>query len=118
MYPEPIAMPHVRSIALAAFLLLLANPALAQSRTAGYHTAARLAASLDSIARANPSVRVTTLATSPGGRPVQLVRIGTSDEKPALLVLAGAHGPQLASSEVALRLIRLLSSRQGVSANG
>ncbi len=117
MYPEPIAMPHVRSIALAAFLLLLANPALAQSRTAGYHTAARLAASLDSIARANPSVRVTTLATSPGGRPVQLVRIGTSDEKPALLVLAGAHGPQLASSEVALRLIRLLSSRQGVSAN-
>jgi len=118
MYPNPIAMPHSRPIARAALLLLLASPALAQSRTAGYHTAARLAASLDSVARANPqSVRVTTLATTPGGRPVQLVRIGTSDEKPALLILAGAYGPQLASSEVALRLVRELAARQGVAAN-
>jgi hypothetical protein len=89
-----------------------ALPLPAQGRTAGYHTAARLSASLDSLARANPAfVKVSTLATSPGGRPVQLVRLGDSDEKPALLVLAGAYGPQLASSEVALRLIRGIASK-------
>lgn len=97
-----------------ALLAALALPLGAQGRpTAGYHTAARLAASLDSISRAHRGfVTLATLATSPGGRPVQIVRIGDSDEKPALLVLAGAHGPQLASSEVALRVIRELASRQ------
>ena len=96
----------------AALLALTALPVAAQGRAAGYHPAARLAASLDSLARANAQhVRVTTIATSPGGRPVQAVRIGTADEKPALLVLAGAYGPQLASSEVALRVVRDLAAR-------
>lgn len=85
----------------------------AQGRpTDGYHTAARFSAALDSIARANRGfVTLSTIATSPGRRPVQLVRLGTSDEKPALLILAGAHGPQLASSEVALRVIKELAAR-------
>lgn len=104
-----------RPLRFAGATLLLAAGALpiaAQGRTAGYHTAARLSASLDSLARANPGfVRVSTLATSPGGRPVQLVRLGDSDEKPALLVLAGAFGPQLASSEVALRLVREIARK-------
>lgn len=96
----------------AALLLLAAAPAAAQGRAAGYLPAARFAAALDSVARANPQVvRLSVLATSPGGRPVHLVRIGTADEKPALLVLAGAYGPQLASSEVALRAVRELASR-------
>ncbi len=93
-------------------LALAALPASAQGRTAGYHPAARLAASLDSLARAHPQhVRVTSLATSPGGRPVQVVRIGGADDRPALLVLAGAYGPQLAASEVALRATRDLAAR-------
>lgn len=96
----------------ALLLAALAAPLAAQGRATGYHTAARLSASLDSIARANPRhVRVTTLATSPGGRPVQVVRLGDSDERPALLLLAGAYGPQVASSEVALRVVRDLAAR-------
>jgi hypothetical protein len=86
----------------------------AQARvTDGYHTAARLSGAIDSIARAHRGfVTVSTLATSPGRRPVQLVRLGDSDEKPALLILAGAYGPQLASSEVALRIVRELAGRR------
>ena len=48
-----------RGIGLACAEALLAAGALpiaAQGRTAGYHTAARLSASLDSIARANPGL--------------------------------------------------------------
>lgn len=103
-------------------LALMAGPLAAQGRagnTAGYHTAARLAASIDSVARANRGfITVSTLATSPGGRPVQLVRLGTpdgADRKPALLVIAGAYGPQLASSEVALRVVRELAARRSGS---
>ncbi len=109
--------PIARRIAVAALAAAVAVPLGAQAPTAGYHSAQRLAAALDSIARSKPGVvTVTTIATSPGARPVQLVRIGTADDKPAVLVLAGAHGPQLASSEVALRLIRELVARAGTPA--
>lgn len=101
--------------AFAAFAALAAPlpGAGAQGRpTDGYHTAARLAGALDSVARANRGfVSVSTIATSPGRRPVHLVRLGDSDEKPALLILAGAYGPQLASSEVALRIVKELAAR-------
>lgn len=91
---------------------IVVPPLRAQSPTAGYHTAAQLKTALDSIARANSrTVSVTTLATSPGGRAVPVVRLGDSDDKPALLILAGAYGPQLASSEVALRIVRALAAR-------
>lgn len=109
-------MPDSRTLARAVFIgALLSLPLSAQSRaTDGYHNAQRLAAALDSVARAKPQlVRVTTLATSPGRRPVQLVRLGGSEDKPALLILAGAYGPQLASSEVALRIVRDLARRHG-----
>jgi hypothetical protein len=110
------------SAALALAALALPTPATAQARpnaTAGYHTAARLSAAVDSIARTNRAfVTVRTLATSPGGRPVQLVRLGDSDEKPALLILAGAYGPQLASSEVALRIVREVATRHAAQRLG
>lgn len=112
-------MPDFRSLSRAllctALGALASLPLGAQARaTDGYHNAQRLAAALDSIARAKPAlVRVTTLATSPGRRPVQLVRLGGSDDKPALLILAGAYGPQLASSEVALRIVRDIARRHG-----
>ena len=101
-------MPHIRSLGAVALLAALALPSGAQGRpTDGYHNAARLTAALDSIARSNANlVRIEVIATSPGRRPVHVVRLGGRDEKPALLVLAGAYGPQLSSSEVALRMIR------------
>lgn len=99
----------------ATLLVALALPLGAQGRpTDGYHTAARFSAALDSIARAKPAlVKVSTIATSPGNRPVQLVRLGGTEEKPALLILAGAYGPQVSSSEVALRVVRDLARRHG-----
>lgn len=108
-------MPDTRSLIRALLLgAALSIPLGAQARaTDGYHTAARLSAVLDSIARAKPAlVKVTTLATSPGRRAVQLVRLG-ADDKPALLILAGAYGPQISSSEVALRIVRDLARRHG-----
>jgi hypothetical protein len=110
-------MPHIRSLGAVALLATLAIPSGAQGRpTDGYHTAARLGAALDSIARSASSVvRVTTIATSPGRRPVQVVRVGASDTKPAVLVLAGAYGPQISSSEVALRMVRNLASLTGTN---
>jgi hypothetical protein len=101
-------MPQIRSLGAAALVAALALPSGAQGRpTDGYHTAARLGAVLDSIARSKPDlVKVEVLATSPGRRPVHVVRLGGRAERPALLVLAGAYGPQISSSEVALRMIR------------
>ncbi len=117
-------MPSIRTPLAFVALALAAGPLAAQGRagnTAGYHTAARLAASIDSVARANRGfITVSTLATSPGNRPVQLVQLGTADRadrKPALLVIAGAYGPQLASSEVALRVIRELAARRSTDAS-
>lgn len=100
-------MPLIRSLGAAVLLTVLALPSGAQGRpTDGYHTNARLAAVLDSIARSKPALaNVSVLATSPGRRPVHLVRLGV-DDKPAVLILAGAYGPQVSSSEVALRIVR------------
>lgn len=78
---------------------------------------ARLAASLDSLGRARPQVvRVSIIATSPGGRSAQLVRLGAGadvDARPAVLLLANAHGPHLVGSEVALRTARDLAGAYG-----
>lgn len=99
---------------MAALLAATAASLGAQQRpTDGYHTAARLGAVLDSIQRSKPStVNVSVLATSPGNRPVHLVRLG-ADDKPALLILAGAYGPQISSSEVALRIVRDIAANPG-----
>lgn len=106
-------MPHIRSLGAVALLAALALPSGAQGRpTDGYHTNARLGAVLDSIARSKPAlVNVSVLATSPGRRPVHVVRLG-ADDKPAVLILAGAYGPQVSSSEVALRIVRDLARDQ------
>ncbi|MBA3854520.1 MAG: hypothetical protein C0503_08900 [Gemmatimonas sp.] len=106
-------MPLIRSLGAATLLAVLALPSGAQGRpTDGYHTNARLTAVLDSIARSKPAlVNVSVLATSPGRRPVHVVRLG-ADDKPAVLILAGAYGPQVSSSEVALRIVRDLARDQ------
>lgn len=107
-------MSQLRSLGATALLAVLALTAGAQGRPAdGYHTNARLAAALDSIQRAMPrDVAVSVLTNSAGGRPVHVVRIGAED-KPAVLVLAGAYGPQVSSSEVALRIVRDLAREIG-----
>ncbi len=109
-------MPHIRSLGAVALLAALALPSGAQGRpTDGYHTNARLGAVLDSIARSKPAlVNLSVLATSPGRRPVHVVRLG-ADDKPALLILAGAYGPQVSSSEVALRIVRDLARDQATA---
>lgn len=108
-------MSAIRSLGAVALLAATALPSAAQGRaTDGYHTAARFGAALDSIARAKPAlVKVSTIATSPGRRPVHLVRLGGAEDKPALLILAGGYGPQISSSEVALRVVRDLARRHG-----
>jgi hypothetical protein len=91
--------------------------AAASASTAGYHNSARLNAAFDSIARAKPTlVRVSVLATSPGNRAVQLVRVGSGanvDDRPALLVVGNANGQHVLGSEIALRTVRSLASRYG-----
>jgi hypothetical protein len=96
------------------------SPAARAAATAGYHNSAQLSAAFDSIARAKPSlVKVSTLATSPGNRPVQLVRIGAGanvDDRPALLIVANAAGAHVVGSEIALRTVRSLAAAYGTNA--
>jgi hypothetical protein len=97
---------------------LLVAPALAaQSPATGYHDHAALGRALDSLQRAHPRlVQVTTLARSPGGRAVQAVRLGAgadADARPALLVVANAHGPHVVGSEIALAAVQRLAARHG-----
>ena len=109
------------SLSTRLLLLSAALPALAGAQgtpaTGGYATHQRLAASLDSIARAKAQVvRVSTIATSPGGRAVHLVRVGAGanvDARPAVLLLANTHGPHIVGSEVALRTVRDLAAAYG-----
>ncbi len=89
--------------------------AQASSLSAGYLPHARLVSTIDSLRRANPQLlSVREIATSPGGRAVQVVRIGSggdaADKRPAVLVVANAYGPHVVSSEVALRMIRNMAS--------
>lgn len=94
-----------------------ASPALAQDVAAGYSDAAALARSIDRLRRDQPDlVRVETLATSPGGRAVHAITLGSGDdlsERPALLVVANAFGPHLVGGEVAMRAVANLAAAYG-----
>ncbi len=110
------------TVLVAAAITLSPGLAFAQRATttlsAGYRPHARLAAALDSLRRANPQlVSVREIAKSPGGRAVHVVRVGTggdaADKRPAVLVVANAHGPHVVSSEVAVRMIASMVSGYG-----
>ncbi|HEU4799423.1 MAG TPA: M14 family metallopeptidase [Gemmatimonadales bacterium] len=91
----------------------LPRPLHAQSPDAGYHDGRALRAAFDDLARQHPRlVTVSTLGTSAGGRPLTLVRLGAAsdEERPALLVIANAHGPHVVGSEVALRVTQRLAA--------
>ncbi|HLV27321.1 MAG TPA: M14 family zinc carboxypeptidase [Gemmatimonadales bacterium] len=80
-----------------------------RAEQARYRNHARLTRAIDSLRRAHPQlIQVSEIATSPGGRAVHAVRIGTGDDvdsRPALLLLANAYGPHLVGSEIAVAAI-------------
>lgn len=91
------------ALVLSAALALVAPPLEAQ-----YQTHAQLSRSVQELANANRArTSVVTIATSPGGRAIQALRVGPAD-RPALLVIAGAHGPQLVGSNIALSAARAM----------
>ncbi|MEO5824941.1 MAG: M14 family metallopeptidase [Gemmatimonadales bacterium] len=99
---------------LALFALLPLHGVVAQ-RSTPYRTHAALSADLRALATAHSSgATLVTIATSPGGRAVQALRVGSGrdvDSRPALLVIANAHGPHLVGSEIAFASARRLLER-------
>lgn len=102
-------------------LALLAPPLSAQAGppapTAGYRNHAALTTALETLRREHPRlVSVDVIATSPGGRAVHAVRLAAGanpDQRPALLILAGAHGPHLVGSEIAVGTAQRLAGAYG-----
>ncbi len=97
-------------------LALVVPPATAQWRD---HRS--LSAMLTSLAQTHPSqALLVTVATSPGGRSIQALRVGAGGDaatRPALLVVANAYGPHLVGSGIALATAeRLLQSGSSDSA--
>lgn len=91
------------ALVLSALLALSSVPLSAQ-----YQNHAQLLRSVQQLAAANGSrTALLTIATSPGGRAVQALRVGPAG-RPALLVIAGAHGPQLVGSSIALSAAKAL----------
>ncbi len=87
----------------------------ANAPSAGYLSHSALTSAIEELRRANPSLlSVREIAKSPGGRAVHVVRIGSggdaADKRPAVLVIANAFGPHVVSSEVALRIMRQMTS--------
>ncbi|MDZ7314758.1 MAG: M14 family metallopeptidase [candidate division KSB1 bacterium] len=77
----------------------------------GYDSMDELHRRCEALARAHPQlVRVDTLARTPGGRPVLRLRLGRGDDLPAMLLIGGVEGDDLASPQVCLgfteRLLR------------
>lgn len=82
-----------------------------------YHDNAALSSALGDLASRHGNVaRVFEIARSPGGTAIEAVRLGAGDDvesRPALLVVAGAYGPHLIGSEVALNAARELAASYG-----
>lgn len=76
-----------------------------------------LSAAVASLAQANGArASLTTIATSPGGRAIQALRLGAGADvatRPALLVVANAYGPHLVGSEVAYQAAERLLQAYG-----
>jgi hypothetical protein len=74
---------------------------------------------LDSLARANPRVRLDTLGFSHERRPILAVQIGQRDDaasRPNVIFMATYHAREWAATEMALRLVRHLASPPAPSA--
>lgn len=102
----------MRALLAAALAVVAVSPLQSQWRA---HQA--LTATLQGLVAAHPSrSELVTVATSPGGRVVQALRIGTGSgvaARPALLVVANAHGPHLVGSEIAVATAERLLAAYG-----
>ena len=80
------------------------NPAL--EGYANYEAFARSVAELD----ASEVASVTSLGKTFAGRDIYVITVGAGkqDEKPAILVIGNVHAPQVAGSELAMRMARQL----------
>lgn len=89
------------ALALSAALLSSAPPLLSQ-----YQDHAGLDREMSELARAHADrAELVTIATSPGGLSVKALRVGPAGQ-PSLLVVAGANGPDLIGSTIALTSAR------------
>lgn len=105
----------MRTLFAAALAVVLVTPAHAQWRT---HQG--LSASMRTLAQAHRQrAELVTIATSPGGRSVQALRVGAGADvatRPALLVVANAHGPHLVGSEITIAAAERLLVAYGADA--
>jgi hypothetical protein len=95
---------------------VLHTPGTACAQSDGYHDASAVASAMSDIARARSVVRTGEIVRSPGGTPVSYLRLGAGsdvNERPALLIVAGAWGPHVVGSEIALRTTRSLAEAYG-----
>ncbi len=98
----------------AGWCLLAAMPLTAQRPADGYHAASALASALKSAG--GSVVEVSTIGTSAGGLPLLAARLGRGadlDQRPAVLLIANAWGPQVVGSEMALRVVQQLATAYG-----
>jgi hypothetical protein len=102
----------MRAVLATALAVVLVAPMPAQWRT---HQA--LSSSLQTLVTTHRGrAEVTVLATSPGGRAVQALRIGAGADvasRPALLVVANASGSHLVGSEIAVATAERLLAAYG-----
>jgi hypothetical protein len=105
----------MRRLSAAVLAVVLVAPLQGQWRT---HQS--LTTSLQGLVQTHRGrAEVVTLATSPGGRAVHALRIGAGTDvatRPALLVLANAHGPHLVGSEIAVATAERLLAAYGKDA--
>lgn len=105
-------------VRLSGSLWVLTLVALHTAPAAGQWRDARAVnAGLATLIQANAGrASLVTIATSPGGRTVQALRIGSGADvatRPALLVVANAYGPHLVGSEIALTTAQRLLQGYG-----
>ena len=104
---------------LAAFIpgILMLAPGLQAQDTYPYHDDDALSSAVREIdSRHGDLVQVLEVARTPGGAEVRAVRLGAGEgveNRPALLVVAGAYGPHLVGTEVALHVAQSLASGYG-----
>jgi hypothetical protein len=105
----------MRILSAAALAVVLVAPVQGQWRT---HQS--LATSLQGLAQMHRGrAELVTIATSPGGRAVHALRIGAGADaatRPALLIVANAHGPHLVGSEIAAATAERLLAAYGKDA--
>lgn len=113
----PTRISRVSLFLTMAGLCIPAGLAAQGSAVSRYHSTRDLVRQLDSLARRAPRVaQVTMIAQSPGGLPIPMLRLAAgadADERPALLVIANAAGPEIAGSEIALGVARTLAAGYG-----